>query len=117
VLLVEDQAEVRQLACTILRNMGFTVLEAANGGEAIATAQGFEGEIRILLTDVIMPGMNGKELAHRMGQLRPQTKVVFMSGYTDHIMSRDGVLDDSVEYLQKPFTADQLGATVRRVLQ
>jgi two-component system cell cycle sensor histidine kinase/response regulator CckA len=117
VLLVEDQAEVRHLTCTILRNMGFTVLEAMDAGEAIATAQGFDGEICMMLTDVIMPGMNGKELAQRMGQLRPQTKVVFMSGYTDRIMSRDGVLDESVEYLQKPFTADQLGDTVRRVLQ
>jgi two-component system, cell cycle sensor histidine kinase and response regulator CckA len=116
VLLVEDQVEVRELACTILRNMGFTVLEAADGGEAIAMAQRFAGEIRLMLTDVIMPGMNGKELAQRMGQMRPQTKVVFMSGYTDRIMSRDGVLDESLEYLQKPFTADQLCATVRRLL-
>ena len=91
--------------------------QAGDGGQAIATAQGFDGEICMMLTDVIMPGMNGKELAQRMGQLRPQTKVVFMSGYTDRIMSRDGVLDESVEYLQKPFTADQLGDTVRRVLQ
>jgi PAS domain S-box-containing protein len=117
VLLVEDQAEVRRLACTILRNMGFAVLEAGDAGEALAVAQRFDGEIRVMLTDVIMPGMNGKELAERMQQLRPQTKVVFMSGYTDRIMSRDGVLDDSVVYLQKPFTAEQLSAIVRRVLE
>ena len=69
------------------------------------------------MTDVVMPGMNGKELAERMKELRPQTKVVFMSGYTNRIMSRDGVLDESVVYLQKPFTAEQLSAAVRRVLE
>ncbi|MCX6627578.1 MAG: response regulator, partial [Candidatus Solibacter sp.] len=117
VLLVEDQAEVRRLTCTILRNMGFAVLEAGDAGEAIAAAQRFDGEIRVMLTDVIMPGVNGKELAERMGKLRPQTKVVFMSGYTDRIMGRDGALEESVVYLQKPFTAEQLSAAVRRVLE
>ena len=116
VLLVEDQEDVLRLTSTILGNMGFDVLEACDADHAIAVAQRFDGDIRMMLTDVIMPGMNGKELAERMARLRPQTKVVFMSGYTDRIMSRDGVLDDSVEYLQKPFTAEQLGATVRRVL-
>src|ERR1039457_7206449 len=105
------------LRCTILCNMGFTVLEAGGAAEAIGAAQRFDGEIRVMLTDVIMPGMNGKELAERMGQLRPQTKVIFMSGYSDRIMSKDGVLDDSVVYLQKPFTAEELNATMRLVLE
>jgi PAS domain S-box-containing protein len=117
VLLVEDQAEVRRLASTILCHMGFTVLEAGDATGAIDHALRFDGEIRIMLTDVVMPGMNGKELAERMRQLRPQTKVVFMSGYTDRIMSHDGVLDESVVYLQKPFTPEQLNAAVRRVLE
>jgi CheY-like chemotaxis protein len=117
VLLVEDEDEVRRLAGIILGNMGFTVLEAGDAGQAIKHAKRFDGDIRLMLTDVIMPGMNGRELADRMGELRPQTKVIFMSGYTDRIMTRDGVLDDSVEYLQKPFTAEQLSATVYRVLR
>jgi PAS domain S-box-containing protein len=117
VLLVEDQADVRRLASAILRNMGFVVLEADGATRAIDHALRFDGEIRIMLTDVVMPGMNGRELAERMRQLRPQTKVVFMSGYTDRIMSHDGVLDESVVYLQKPFTAEQLSAAVRRVLE
>ncbi len=116
VLLVEDQAEVRRLAGTILRNMGFTVLEAGDAGQAISVAEQFEGEIRMMLTDVIMPGMNGRELADRVAELRPRTKVVYMSGYTDRVMGSDGELDDKVEYLQKPFTAAQLSATVYRVL-
>ena len=96
--------------------MGFAVLEAGRAAEAIGAAQRFDGEIRVMLTDVIRPGMNGKELAERMGILRPQTKVIFMSGYTDRFMSRDGGLDESVVYLEKPFAAEQLSATVRRVL-
>jgi PAS domain S-box-containing protein len=116
VLLVEDQAEVRRLAGTILRNMGFTVLEAGDAGQAITVAEQFDGEIRMMLTDVIMPGMNGRELADRVAELRPRTKVIYMSGYTDRVMGSDGELDDSVEYLQKPFTAAQLSATVYRVL-
>jgi PAS domain S-box-containing protein len=116
VLLVEDQAEVRRLAGTILRNMGFTVLEAGDAGQALCVAEQFDGEIRMMLTDVIMPGMNGRELADRLAELRPRTKVVYMSGYTDRVMGSDGELDDSVEYLQKPFTAAQLSATVYRVL-
>ena len=116
VLLVEDQEDVLRLTSTILGSMGFDVLEAGDGDQAMDVARQFDGEIRIMLTDVIMPGMNGRELAERMALLRPRTKVVFMSGYTDRIMSRDGVLDESVEYLQKPFTAEQLSATVRRVL-
>ena len=105
VLLVEDQAEVRRLAGTILRNMGFTVLEAGDAGQAISVAEQFDGEIRMMLTDVIMPGMNGRELADRVAELRPRTKIVYMSGYTDRVMGIDGELDDTVEYLQKPFTA------------
>jgi hypothetical protein len=116
VLLVEDQDEVRRLAAAVLRRMGFTVLEAGDGDEAISVAGSHAGEIHVMLTDVIMPGMNGKELAERMTKLRPTTKVVFMSGYTDRVMSTDGILDGSVIYLQKPFTAEQLNATMRRVL-
>jgi YesN/AraC family two-component response regulator len=108
---------VRVLTCTILRNLGFAVLEAGDARQAIAEVQRFEGEIEVMLTDVIMPGMNGKELAEHMGQLRPRTKIVFMSGYTDRIMSRDGVLDESVTYLQKPFTAEQLSAAMHSVLE
>ena len=96
--------------------MGFTVLEAGDAVQAISVAEQFDGEIRMMLTDVIMPGMNGRELADRVAELRPRTKVVYMSGYTDRVMGSDGEMDDSVEYLQKPFTAAQLSATVYRVL-
>jgi CheY-like chemotaxis protein len=117
VLVVEDQAEVRRLAVFILTNLGYQVLEAPDGNEAIVVAQSFNGPIRLMLTDVIMPGMNGRELADRMVVIRPDTKVVFMSGYTDRIMSPDGVLDSSVAYLQKPFTSEQLERKIREVLE
>ncbi len=115
-LVVEDQEDVRRLAVLILTDMGYDVLEAANGSEALAAAREHQGCIRLMLTDVIMPGMNGRELAGQMAEIRPEMKVVFMSGYTDRIMSPDGVLDSSVNYLQKPFSAEQLNAKIREVL-
>ena len=117
VLLVEDQPEVRRLADAILTNLGFQVLQAEDGPQALALAQSHPGPIGMMLTDVIMPGMNGRELADRLKEVRPDTRVLFMSGYTDRIMSPDGLLDPSVAYLQKPFTADQLSAAVLAVLQ
>jgi PAS domain S-box-containing protein len=112
VLVVEDQDEVRGLACTILRANGYDVLEAADGDEALKLARRYAGAIRLMLTDVIMPGMNGKELAARMAPVRPTTRVIFMSGYTDRI-----TLDETVEFLEKPFTAARLLERVRKVLQ
>jgi CheY-like chemotaxis protein len=117
VLVVEDQDDVRRLAVLILRNLGYDVLEAGSGEQALSLAKNYHGTIRLMLTDVIMPGMNGWQLADQMADVRPEIKVVFMSGYTDRIMSKDGVLDSSVAYLQKPFTADQLDMKVRQVLE
>jgi PAS domain S-box-containing protein len=111
VLVVEDQDEVRSLACTILRQGGFDVLDAADGDEALKLARRFSGSIRLMLTDVIMPGMNGKELAARMSTVRPAMRVVYMSGYTDRIS-----LDDNAVLLEKPFTAERLLARVREML-
>ncbi|MCU1238174.1 MAG: sensor hybrid histidine kinase [Candidatus Solibacter sp.] len=116
VLVVEDQEDVRRLTVLILKSLGYDVLEAADANEAMAVSEGFRGTIRLMLTDVIMPGMNGRQLAERMAVLRPEMKVVFMSGYTDRIMSPNGVLDSSVAYLQKPFSSEQLSAKVRQVL-
>ena len=117
VLVVEDQEEVRRLTVLILQGFGYDVLEASHAGEALDAAARFGGTIRLMLTDVIMPGMNGRQLADRMAQLYPATKVIFMSGYTDRIMSPDGVLDKSVSYLQKPFTPEELHAKVQQVLR
>ena len=116
VLVVEDQDEVRLLTCTILRGLGFDVLEASDGMEAMLVSVDYREQIRLLVTDVIMPGMNGRELAARLAPSRPDMRVIYMSGYTDRIMSADGVLDSSVAYLQKPFTPEMLTQMVRRLL-
>ncbi|MBS1854202.1 MAG: PAS domain S-box protein [Acidobacteria bacterium] len=116
VLVVEDQAEVREVACAILRTTGLEVIEADCGEAALALVEDGACEVDVLLTDVIMPGMNGRELATRFAEKRPGAKVIFMSGYTDRIMSPDGVLDSSVVFLQKPFKPDELTAVVRQTL-
>jgi PAS domain S-box-containing protein len=117
VLVVEDQEEVRQLTCAILSGLGFHVLEAGDGMEAMLVAADCQEPIRLLVTDVIMPGINGRELAESMALSRPEMLVIYMSGYTDRIMSKDGLLDSSVAYLQKPFTPDKLTQMVHRVLR
>ena len=115
-LVVEDQPEVRTVACTILRNLGLEVLEASDGQEALALADADAAAIDLLLTDVIMPGLNGRDLAARVTAKRSRAKVIFMSGYTDRIMSPDGLLDSSVAFLQKPFKPEDLARLVSRAL-
>jgi PAS domain S-box-containing protein len=110
-LVVEDQEEVRGLACMILRDGGFEVLEAAGGEEALTIAQRHPGPIRMMLTDVIMPGMNGRDLAAKMAAVRPAMRVIYMSGYTDRIS-----LEGGVALLEKPFTAERLMTLVRAEL-
>jgi PAS domain S-box-containing protein len=117
VLVVEDQEEVRNLTCMILRSVGYEVLEAANGTEAVAVVARHGRPIRLLVTDVIMPGMNGRDLAVQLTEAQPQIKVIFMSGYTDHVMTQNGVLDNSVSFLQKPFSAEKLIELVHEVLE
>jgi two-component system cell cycle sensor histidine kinase/response regulator CckA len=117
VLLVEDEAPVRDLVARFLRHQGYTVLAAADGEQAISIAaeQGKE-RIDLLLTDIVMPKMSGKELADRLKSLRPDLKVVFTSGYTDNAIVRHGVLEAGVNFLQKPFSMATLGRKIREVL-
>ena len=117
VLVVEDQEEVRKLTCMILRDLGYKVLEAADGAQALAAAGKYGKPIRLMLTDVIMPGMNGRQLAAQLAASQPRMKVVFMSGYTDRVMSDDGVLDSSMFFLEKPFTPDKLLEILHRALE
>ncbi len=116
VLLVEDEDGVRLLLRSTLEDHGYAVLEAAHGADALAVAEAFDQPIDLLLTDVVMPGMGGRELAQRFADLRPDTKVVFMSGYTDDMVIRHGVLEAEVEFIQKPYTMRALLQKVRAVL-
>jgi len=116
ILLVEDEGDVRELTREILEMAGYTVLEAARGDEALRLCRDSDRPIDLLLTDVVMPQMSGPELARHLGELRPGTKVVYMSGYTDDALGHHGVLDPDIVLLPKPFTPESLMHHLRRAL-
>ena len=116
VLVAEDQPEVRRLALRILAGSGYRLLEASSGPEALELSRRHAGAIDLLLTDVVMPEMTGRELAERLRESRPSIKVLYISGYTADIIGREGVLDEGVDYLPKPFTPAALAVKVREVL-
>jgi len=116
VLVVEDDMALRRAAGRILSSAGYTVLEAADGAEALQVLEGRAGPLHLLLTDVIMPGVSGREVAERLGALRPGLKVLFSSGYADDAILRHGVLDPSVNFIAKPYSAAALTRKVREVL-
>ena len=116
ILLVEDETNLRYLARQFLEKQGYKVIEAADGAVAMQIAVAHEGIIHLLLTDVIMPGMNGRELAQRISEIRPNVKVLYMSGYTENVIGHDGTLDAGVRLLQKPFNLRDLKDKVREVL-
>jgi PAS domain S-box-containing protein len=116
ILVVEDESNLRYLVRQFLEKQGYRVIQAEDGAAAMQIAVAHEGMIHLLLTDVIMPGMNGRELAQRVSELRPNIKVLYMSGYTENVIGRDGTLDTGVRLLQKPFTLRDLKNTVREVL-
>jgi len=116
ILLVEDEANLRYLARQYLEKQGYKVIEAADGAVAMQIAVAHEAVIHLLLTDVIMPGMNGRELAQRIFEIRPNVKVLYMSGYTENVIGHNGMLDAGVRLLQKPFNLRDLKSKVREVL-
>jgi PAS domain S-box-containing protein len=117
ILAVEDEIEVRKLVAQILTGQGYTVIEASDGEEAVKVARdNADKKIQLLLTDVVMPGMSGRELAETLALLHPGLKILYMSGYTDNAIVHHGVLEEGVNYIQKPFTLDALARKVREVL-
>ncbi len=116
VLLVEDDEAVRNLIQRVLDQYGYRVLPAARGEEALSISRSRKEEIHLLLTDVVLPGMSGGELAQRVTALMPNLKVLYMSGYTNEVLSHHGVLKSGLEFIEKPFTPEALARKVREVL-
>jgi PAS domain S-box-containing protein len=116
VLLVEDDAPIRALVRSTLEGHGYTVLEAPDGADALASASLYKDTIHLLVTDLVMPGMSGRSLSERLAISRPEIKILYMSGYTDDAVIRHGGLEMGMAFLQKPFTPDSLARKVREVL-
>ena len=117
VLVVEDEAAILKLIETMLEKLGYTVLAAARPGEALQLAEAQSRSIDLLITDVIMPEMNGRDLAQRMVALYPDIKLLFMSGYTANVIAHHGVLDQGVQFVQKPVSRKDLAQKIRRILE
>ncbi len=115
--MAEDETGVRRLTCTILRQCGYTVLEAADGLEALAVLAGGRQPIDLLVTDLMMPRMNGLQLAEQLQRQDPSLKALFVSGYSDDAVIRQGMLEPGSRYLQKPFSPLALARKVRQVLE
>jgi len=116
VLVVEDDPVVRRSVRRILKQYGYEVIEAADGREGLLAAQQAVGPIRLLLSDVVLPGLDGHELSEKVNLLHPEAKVLFMSGYTDTVIAHHGILEPGVAFIAKPFASEALGKKVREVL-
>jgi two-component system cell cycle sensor histidine kinase/response regulator CckA len=116
ILLVEDERQIRELAHEFLSESGYKVLACSNGNEALHILAEYPDEVHLVVTDVVMPQMSGRELAERITATSPGAKVLFMSGYTNDAIVRHGVLNPGTWFIQKPFTPDALGQKVRQVL-
>ncbi|MCK5193602.1 MAG: response regulator, partial [Desulfobulbaceae bacterium] len=116
IMLVEDDETVRKMCVYILKDCGYTVLEAENGEDALQVYSRFQGKVDLLLTDVVMPKMNGPDLSEKMQELCPEIKVLFMSGYTGNAIVKHGILADSVNFIHKPVTPKSLSLAVRKIL-
>jgi CheY-like chemotaxis protein len=116
ILIVEDEVALREVVARILRSAGYTVLSAANGGDALRLLEGHSGPVHLMLTDVVMPGMSGPELAARVAAVRPEVKVIYTSGYADDAVLRHGVLANTIHFVGKPYTTEALTGKVSEVL-
>ena len=117
VLVVEDDEGIRQLICTVLRKNGYEILAANRGSQAIDLSRHHQGQIHLMITDVLMPGMSIRELTGTLSEARPDMKVLYISGYTDDSISHLGILDSGKNFLQKPFTVTALARKIREVLE
>ena len=116
ILIVDDEEPLRAVIADLLTQLGYTVLSAANGDDALAMAADYKGRIDLLLSDVIMEGLPGPELAEKLSLSRPELKVVFMSGFADSSLAPNGILEPGTVLVQKPFTIRMLSSRLREVL-
>ncbi len=116
ILIAEDDESIANISTMMLKTQGYTVLTATSVDEAIRLAKTFEGSIDLLITDVIMPVMNGKDLARTLASFRPEMKILFMSGYTADVIAEHGVLEQGINFIQKPFSLQELADKVRKIL-
>lgn len=116
IFIVEDEKNVREMAIRILSRLGYKILQAPNGREALNLAESYKDNIDLLLTDVIMPGMNGRELAQRMLPVHPEMKVLYTSGYTENAIAHHGIIDAGLNFIGKPYTPQSLSIKLRQVL-
>jgi CheY-like chemotaxis protein len=115
-LVVEDDDALREIATSVLRSAGYTVLAAASGAAALEIAAQHQGSLQLVLTDMVMPGMGGRELATRLTEIRPDIRIVYTSGYTDDAILRRHALEASDHFLSKPYTVVELTRRIRKVL-
>ena len=116
-MLVEDERAVRSLAVRVLKRQGYSVMEAGDAESCLAILRDHEGPLELLVTDVILPGLDGKELHGEVQELFPESKVLFMSGYSEDIITHRGILEEGLPFLQKPFTVQGFSARVREILE
>jgi CheY-like chemotaxis protein len=117
ILLVEDERALLQIVRETLESLGYTVLAASSPGDAILLCEAYPGEIHLLLTDVVMPTMNGKELKESLERIKPGLRTLFMSGYTANTVTHCGIVDADLFFIQKPFTREELAARIREALE
>ena len=116
ILLAEDETAILDMVKQILEDFGYRVLAASTPGQAIRATKEYAGDIDLLITDVVMPEMNGQELAKNLLALHPKLRIIYMSGYSGNVIARHGVLDEGVNFIQKPFSMQDFAAKVREVL-
>ena len=117
ILLVEDESFLREVTCEILESAGYRVLKARTATEAISVFDECRTIVRLLLTDVVLPGQNGRDLATDLRNVSPKLKIIFTSGYPENVVTRQGLQEDGMSYLPKPFSAQSLTRKVRQVLE
>lgn len=117
ILLVEDEPALLEIGEELLKYLGYQVIVAASPNRAVDLAKEYSGEIHLMITDVVMPEMSGRELSQKIGALRPEVKLLFMSGYTANVIAHQGVLDEGVHFLQKPFSLEDMAVKIRNVLE